>query len=168
MHRSLLLLAAFALTGETLRAEDPKLVEATLLVTGLHCPPCTKTVEASVAPFPGVQSIVVDWKTKAAKVTFDPAATSVWRIVERIGGTRHMMGGRLKYAAWLGLSIPELKDDKAAAAIKRALQGVEGVAAVSAYPKQHIVAVLFDGKAALEVEELLRAIKEAGYEAQLY
>ena len=168
MHRSLLLLAAFALSGETLQAEEPKLVEATFLVTGLHCPPCTKTVEASVAPLTGVQSIVVDWKTKAAKVTFDPAATSAWSIVERIAGTRHMMGGRLKYAAWLGLSVPELKDDQAAAAIKRTLQGVEGVAAVSAYPKQHIVAVLFDGKTEVEVEELLRAIKEAGYEAQLY
>ncbi len=168
MHRSLLLLAAFALSGETLGAEEPKFAEATFLVTGLHCPPCTRTVEASVAPLPGVQSIVVDWKTKTAKATFDPAVTSVWSIVERIAGTRHMMGGRLKYAAWLGLNVPELKDDKAAAAIKRSLQGVEGVAAVSAYPKQHVVAVLFDGKTQVEVENLLRAIKEAGYEAQLY
>lgn len=168
MHRSLLLLAAFSLSGETLQAEEPKLVEATFLVTGLHCPPCTTTVEASVAPLPGVQSIVVDWKTKAAKVTFDPAATNVWSIVERIAGTRHMMGGRLKYAAWLGLRIPELKEDQGAADIKRTLQGIEGVAAVSAYPKQHIVAVLFDGKTEVKVEELLRAIKEAGYEAQLY
>ncbi|HMO84696.1 MAG TPA: cation transporter [Lacipirellulaceae bacterium] len=168
MHRSLLLLAAFAVSTESLRAEEPELVEATFLVTGLHCPPCTRTVEASIAPLPGVQSIVVDWKTKAAKVTFDPAATSAWSIVQRVSQTRHMMGGRLKYAAWLGLSVPELKDDRAAAAIKSTLQDVEGVAAVSVYPKQHIVAVLFDGKTEVEVEELMRAIKEAGYEAQLY
>ena len=125
MHRSLMLLAAFALSGETLQAEEPGLVEATLLVTGLHCPPCTKTVETSVASLPGVQSILVDWKTKASKVTFNPAATNACSIVERIAGTRHMMDGRLKYAAWLGLSVPELKDDQAAASIKRTLQASE-------------------------------------------
>lgn len=39
---------------------------------------------------------------------------------------------------------------------------------MSAYPKQHIAAVLFDGMTEVAVEELLRAVKEAGYEAQLY
>ena len=168
MHRSLLLLAAFAVSGASSAADEPKPVQATFLVTGLHCPPCTNTVEASVAALPGVKSIAVEWKTKSAKVNFDPAVTSPWKIVERIATTHHMMGGRLKYAAWLGLSVPELKDDKAAAAIKKTVQRVEGVAAVSAYPKQHIVAVLFDGKTEVEVEELVRAIKDAGYEAQLY
>ena len=51
--------------------ETAALVKATYSVTGLHCPPCTRTVESSLMKVKGVKSFKVDWQTKSAKVEFD-------------------------------------------------------------------------------------------------
>ena len=52
-------------------AAAPETVKATFLITGLHCPPCTATVEKSVKSIKGVKSVKVDWATKNAKVEYD-------------------------------------------------------------------------------------------------
>ena len=46
-------------------------VQATFLINGLHCPPCTATVESSLKHVKGVQSASVNWNTKNARITFD-------------------------------------------------------------------------------------------------
>src|SRR6266403_1268177 len=47
---------------------DAKIVKADYVITGLHCPPCTKTVESSLQHAKGIHSIRVDWKRKNAHV----------------------------------------------------------------------------------------------------
>ena len=42
--------------------------QATFLITGLHCPPCTRTVEASLKRTKGIKSVRVDWRTHNAKI----------------------------------------------------------------------------------------------------
>ena len=41
--------------------------KATFVISGLHCPPCTGTVQNSLARVKGVKSVAVDWNTKNAK-----------------------------------------------------------------------------------------------------
>ena len=64
---------------EALTKSEHKATEATFLITGLHCPPCTKTVEQSLSKANGISSIKVDWKSKNARLVFDesviPCAT---------------------------------------------------------------------------------------------
>jgi copper chaperone CopZ len=162
-------LVSFALYSGALHAAEPASpIKATFLVTGLHCPPCTKTVATSLEGLPGLAAANVDWKTKAATVEFDPAATSVWQISERVAATPHMMGGLLSYAAWLAIKVPKLADEASAKAIKTALLKVKGVRDVAAYPKQHVVAIHFDRKHEVKLEEITTTLTDAGFPGETY
>jgi copper chaperone CopZ len=99
---------------------------ATYAITGLHCPPCTRTVEASLRKTKGVKSAKVDWTTKSAKVTFDESMLPAQQLAQAIAKTPHMMGGGMHYAGWLALKIPDLKDDATAKTVKEALGKVAG------------------------------------------
>src|SRR4051812_33733303 len=68
MRAAILATAVLGLVGPAVGDEPTK---ATFLVTGLHCPPCTTTVQSSLARVKGVKSVTVDWNTKNAKVQFD-------------------------------------------------------------------------------------------------
>src|SRR4051794_10457540 len=68
-------------------AHGEDLKKATFTITGLHCPPCTRTVQSSLAKVPGVKSATVDWKTKSAKVEFDESKTSAQKLAQLVAGT---------------------------------------------------------------------------------
>jgi copper chaperone CopZ len=75
-------------------------IKATYLVSGLHCPPCTRTLETSLKSLKGVRSAKVDWNTKNAKIEFDETIISAQQLSESIARTPHMMGGNMQYAGW--------------------------------------------------------------------
>jgi periplasmic mercuric ion binding protein len=63
---------AWTLVDSRLVAQElTKPTKATFLVTGLHCPPCTSTVQSSLSRVKGVKSVTVNWNTKNAKIEFD-------------------------------------------------------------------------------------------------
>ncbi|HEX3870889.1 MAG TPA: heavy metal-associated domain-containing protein, partial [Pirellulales bacterium] len=95
----------------------------TFLIRGLHCPPCTRTVEASLARVKGVQSVKVDWTSKNARVAFDESVISAQQVAQVIATTPHMMGGGMHYKGSLALKVPGLDDAKGKAA-KEALAKV--------------------------------------------
>ena len=141
-------------------------VKATYLVTGLHCPPCTKTVETSLQRVEGIRSIKVDWKTKSALIEFDEAVLPAQRIAQLIAATPHMMGGTMHYAGWLLLTTPGIKDEATGKQAQEALAGIEGVKQVVAYPAQHSVGVQFAPKGELTTRQLVDKLKEAGFEVE--
>ncbi len=161
-------LAAIAAAAEPPQESkrDPETIKATYLVTGLHCPPCTKTVESSLRRIKGVRSATVDWKTKQARVEFDEAVLPAQQLARLIAETPHMMGGDMQYAGWLALKAPEVKDDATAKRAKEALGELEGVKRVAAYPAQNSVGVLFDAKGEVTSRQLVEALKAAGFEAE--
>jgi copper chaperone CopZ len=150
------------------KSDDHKITSATYLITGLHCPPCTKVVEGSLSKAPGVRSIKVDWSTKDAKIDFDETVVTAERIAQLIAATPHMMGPSMHYDSWLALKTPEVKDDATAKAAKEALGKVAGVKKAEAFPAQHVVEVQFapDGKATSA--QLIAALASVGIKAQNY
>src|SRR5262245_59253512 len=113
-------------TGSAL-ADDPKPTEkppevkasrtkATFLITGLHCPPCTRTVEASLARTKGIKSVTVDWRTHNAKIEFDETLLPAQSLSQLIAGTPHMMGRGMQYGGWLALKAEGVKEPKTAEA----------------------------------------------------
>ena len=139
--------------------------KATFLVTGLHCPPCTKTVEGSLAKTKGVKSVSVDWRTKNAKIEFDEAVLPAQALAQKIAGTPHMMGGGMRYGGWLALKVPSVKDDASGKAVKEALANVEGISQVAPYPAQHSVGIAFSGKGQITSQEVIDLLAKAGIEA---
>jgi copper chaperone CopZ len=139
--------------------------KATFLITGLHCPPCTRTVEASLLRTKGVRSVSVDWRTHNAKVEFDEAQLPAQVLAQRIAGTAHMMGGGMRYGGWLALKTEGVKDEKTAESAKAALMKVPGVAKVVVYAAQESVGVLFDGTGKGTSTQLVESLQEAGIKA---
>ena len=146
----------------------PQTVKATYLITGLHCPPCTTTVEQSLKSVKGVKSVKVDWKTKNAKVEFDEQQIGAQQIAGRIAATPHMMGGNMRYAGWLALKVPEIAAEGSANKAKDALLKVTGVSKVSVYPQQKSVGVAFDAKGSVTTAQLIEALKESGLDAAVF
>jgi copper chaperone CopZ len=171
-HGFLLSVLCLTIAASGIHADEPAkpaaATKATFSITGLHCPPCTRTVEASLRGVKGVRSASVDWSTKTAKVEFDEKAVSVQQISSAVASTPHMMGGGLKYGSWLALSVPDLKDDGAAKTASAAIGKLPGVANVTPFIPQHSVSVQFSSKGAVTTAELIDALTKAGLAATTY
>ena len=165
-------LASICLTSvaSSIRADEASKTEtrATYSITGLHCPPCTRTVEGSLRGVKGVRSASVDWSTKSAKVEFDEKAVSAQQIASAVAGTPHMMGGGMKYGSWLVLSVPDLKDDAAAKLAREALSALPGVAIVTPFVAQHQLSVQFSPQGSVSTAQLIDALGKAGLSAKTY
>ena len=145
-------------------------VKSTFLITGLHCPPCTQTVEESLRHIKGVKSASVDWKTKNARIEFDEHVISAQALAGKIATTAHMMGGSMKYSGWLALSVADLKESDNAEwdRLKESLGKVAGVKQVSLYKNRAGVGVLFDTKGELTSEQVIAAMADAGFKVSNY
>jgi copper chaperone CopZ len=159
-------LAAAILSSASAPAADPPPTKATILLTGLHCPPCAGTVQGGLARVKGIKSVTVNWNTKKAAVEFDEAVLPAQALAAAIEGTPHMMGGGMRYAGWLALKVPTLTDAGGGEKLKETLSKLPGVKSVAAYPAQHSAAVLFSGAGATTSQQVLDALKEAGIEAE--
>lgn len=162
----MLVLASEAMAQQAKEGTKTETTKATYLVTGLHCPPCTSTVERSLQGVKGVRSIKVDWKTKNAQVEFDEMVVPAQTIAQRIGQTPHMMGGNMRYDGWLALKVPDVKDESKAKQVKEALSKIKGVRQVATYPKQQSIGVQFGPEGKVTSRQLIDTLEEAGFEAK--
>jgi P-type Cu+ transporter len=155
----------------TANAADPTpaaATKATYSITGMHCPPCTKTVENALRKTKGIKSAKVDWASRSAQVEFDESTISAQQISQTVRHTSHMMGAGMSYGSWLALSVPDVKDDASAETVKKALKPIAGVSSVATNVKQHTVSVEFSDKGSAATKELIAALKTAGFDAKTY
>lgn len=159
--------AAIAYSAGLATAQEPAkaTTKATYLMTGLHCPPCTRTVESSLSRVKGIKSISVNWNTKNAKIEFDESVLPAQALAAVVERTPHMMGGGMQYGGWLALKVPSITDDASGKKVKEALAKIEGVKSVAVYPKQHSAAVLFAGNGSLSSAKIIEALAAEEIEA---
>ena len=160
--RNLILVAAFGFASQLVAAEPTK---ATYMITGLHCPPCTSTVQGSLSRVNGVKSVSVDWNTKKAIVQFDESVLPAQSLAAAIDRTPHMMGGGMRYAAWLAIKVPSLTDNASGQKVKDALGKIEGVRSAAVYPDRKSAAGLFTGSGTLTSQQIVDALAKEGIEA---
>lgn len=142
-------------------------VKATFSVTGLHCPPCTSTVERSLKSVQGIKSATVDWATKSATVEFDEHAISVQQIASRIATTSHMTGSGMHYGSALSVSVPDLGAAGNAEKATQALLVVPGVSAATPSVQKKSVAITFTPQGSVTSSQLIEALHTAGIEASV-
>jgi len=164
----LLSLIALVRAADPAKTDANKATSATFLITGLHCPPCTSTVERSLSKTPGIRLVKVDWNTKNAKVEFDESTIPAQRVAELIAATPHMMGPSMHYDSWLALKAADVKDDATAKAAKEALGKVAGVKKAEAFPDQHIVEVQFASDGNVTSAQLIEALSSANIKSENY
>lgn len=151
--------------GESRR---PTPTKATYLLTGLHCPPCTRTVEASLKSIKGVRSASVDWNTKNAKIEFDENTISAQQLSESIARTPHMMGENMQYGGWLALKVKGVKNEDVAKKARKAIEKLKQVARVSVYPNQDALGIAFKRDGRVTTQELVQVLKDEGLTATNY
>jgi Hg(II)-responsive transcriptional regulator len=66
----------------TARGRDVK--TTTFQIGGMHCDGCARTIEALVSSEPGVRKATVSFKTREARILFDPSAVSEDRLAATI------------------------------------------------------------------------------------
>jgi copper chaperone CopZ len=159
--------AAFAAEPAQKADDRPKTVNAAFVISGLHCPPCTTTIEESLQKVKGIRSIKVDWKTKKARIEFDEAELPAQSVAQLVADTPHVMGGEMHYGAWLLLKVPDVKDDATAKHTKAVVSKVDGVQRVIAYPAEHSIGVLFPSKGKMTSRQLIDALGKAGIKAEI-
>ena len=142
-------------------------VKATFLITGLHCPPCTTTVEQSIKSLRGVRSVKVDWKSKNARVEFDEHQIAAQQIAGRIAATPHMMGGDMQYRGALALKVPSIATAGTAEKATQVLTKVKGVSKVYVYNQQQSVGVAFSAGGTVTSKQLIDALATAGIDASV-
>jgi copper chaperone CopZ len=141
---------------------------ATYAVGGLHCPPCTRTVESSLARTKGIKSAKVDWATKSAKVQFDENIITAADVADTVARTPHMMGGGMKYSGTLALSVPAVQDKETGKTAAGVLEKLPGVAKVTAFPTSHTLTVQFKDRAKLTSAQLIEALGQIGMNGKTY
>lgn len=63
-------------------------------VEGMHCGGCARTITAVVSAEPGVQKTSVSFKTREARILFDPRAVSEDRLEAAIRQAGYSVAGR--------------------------------------------------------------------------
>jgi len=171
MRMKVLLLApavvalGLALSSSVYSEEPTGATKATFLITGLHCPPCTNTVQNSLTRVKGVKSVAVDWNKKNAKIEFDESLLPAQALASAIETTPHMMGAGMKYAGWLTLKVPSISNEASGQKVKEVLSKMDGVKTVAVYPAQHSAAVLFAGKGTMSSRQMIEQLGKEGIEA---
>jgi len=158
---------ANAVEKQSKRDSDATIVKADYVITGLHCPPCTKTVESSLKHTKGIRFIQVDWKSKNAHVEFDESIVPAQKLAKLIADTPHMMSGKMHYGGLLVIKVAQIKDEATAKPVQEALSKVKGVERVLAYPAQHSVEVQFATKGDVTTKQLIDTLKKAGLSATI-
>lgn len=172
--RLLVVVLSFFCASLTLAQEPNKEVapaktsNATFLITGLHCRPCTSTLQASLAKVKGIKSAKVNWETRNARLEFDEGVITAQGVASAITNTPHMMGRGMQYGGWLALSVPDFGDESVAKKASEALGKVKGVTKVVPYPKQKAVGIAFGQGGAVSSKELIDALATIHVKASNY
>lgn len=132
-----------------------------LNITGMTCAACANRIEKNILKVPGVQQTNVNLATEKALVTYNPAETSVEAIIEKVKKTGYGVQEEKVNFSVIGMTCAAC-----ATRIEKGLKKVEGVtnAAVNLAIEKASVAYI-PGKT--NADQLIAAVKKAGYEAKI-
>jgi len=142
---------------------------ATLKIAGMHCSACAQTIEKALSNTEGVGEATVNFASESARVVYDPEAVNpedFSRIVSDVGyevvGGPEPTGGA---ANTVVLTLKGMSCATCAQNIGKALEATEGVVSSSVNFSTEEARVEFD-PAATTVDALIRAVRDAGYDAE--
>ncbi len=129
-------------------------------VQGMSCASCVARVEKAIQTLPGAETVNVNLATERARLRYDPALLTSARIAEAVA-----QRGYVPHVAEMEAMVEGMSCASCVARIERALKALPGVleAHVNLATERARVRYLAPGVGA---DEVLRAIRGAGYEAR--
>lgn len=142
------------------------MAKTVLKISGMHCASCAVKIEKTLKNLPGVKKAEVNYATEKATVEFDEAKIASAKCVEAIK--------KLGYSAYeaetvsAGLKTAKLKvigmhSPHCAGIVEGALKRLKGVKQITVDFPTERAEVTF-GPEQIRLSEIMRAIKDAGYE----
>ena len=141
----------------TEKATSEKLKKTTLHVTGMTCSTCAVTVEKGLSETPGVKDAFVNLANEKATLEYDPSKMDLTKIKDVVSGLGYGLATRKSIFPVRGMMCATC-----VAHVEEALRSVPGVISASVnLASEKAMVEYVDGTS---VEELKRAVKDAGYE----
>jgi Cu+-exporting ATPase len=127
-------------------------------IRGMHCASCVSTIERALAAVPGVRRAVVNLAAERGTVSYDPKAATPAALVKAIAET-----GYTPLVEKVTIPIGGISCASCVATIEGALRETPGVLSASVNLATNAATVEF-APAAASLQDLRRAIRDAGYE----
>lgn len=137
-----------------------RLLKLSIPITGMSCASCAAKIEKKLAGINGVHSASVNFAASTANVTYDPSKSAPRDFIKTITG--------LGYEAAVEKAVLPVRGMSCAscvAKIEKRLDSLEGVVSSSVNLATGRASISFI-PSALKVEDIVRAIKDAGYDAE--
>lgn len=132
-----------------------------LNISGMTCAACATRIEKNISKVPGVQQTNVNLATEKALVIYNPAQTSVEAIIEKVKKTGYGVQEEKVNFSVIGMTCAAC-----ATRIEKGLKKVEGVTNATVNLATEKASVAFvPGKT--NADQLIAAVKKAGYEAKI-
>ncbi|MFB6469432.1 heavy metal translocating P-type ATPase [Cytobacillus sp. Hz8] len=133
----------------------------TLNITGMTCAACATRIEKNISKVPGIQKANVNLATEKASVVFNPSEASVEDIISKVKKTGYgVQEEKIK------LNIFGMTCAACATRIEKGLNKVKGVTSASVNLATEKASIEFI-PGATNVEQLIAAVKKAGYDAKV-
>src|SRR5690606_25436909 len=141
-------------------AADGTMARVSLSLRGMTCAACAARIEKGLSRLPGVQEASVNLATERASVTYDPAQVKPEDMVAKIRDLGYDVA-----VERVQLSIVGMTCANCAARIERGLNKLPGVTATVNFGAETAHVTYIPGL--VTPEDLVRRVKELGYEAFL-
>lgn len=157
-------------------AKNENLKKISIGVTGMHCASCALTIERSLSRAKGVKSANVNFANEHANIEFDPEKTNETELIKAVKKTgygvieatenhRELEAGEAKKGiASAKFKVIGMHSPHCAGIVSRALSKVEGIAKYEVDFPNERAAITFNN-AIIDVNKIIRVIKNSGYEA---
>jgi Cu+-exporting ATPase len=133
-----------------------------LSIDGMRCAGCVASVEKLISGVDGVREVAVNLVDHSAAVTGSPDMVLLLEALKSGGHEGHLLGGQDGNSdGKIRLSILGMRCAGCVKSVEKTLSGVEGVREATVNFADHTATVEGD----VTVEQLLSALKSAGYEA---
>jgi len=145
--------------------------EAVFGISGMTCASCVAVVEKTVGRMPGVATAVVNLATERLSVAFDPSVTDEAAIAAAVTGVGYgaaLLSGNAvaPVEGKTTLGILGMTCSSCQAVIEKTLARLDGVSSAVVNLANETATVEFD-PAVIGVDELIAAVRGAGYDAMV-
>jgi P-type Cu+ transporter len=131
--------------------------KAHIRVTGMTCATCAATVEKALAETPGVEEARVNFASEKASIEYDPDKVDLGKIKDTISESGYGIAVKKSIFPVRGMTCASC-----VARVEEALKSVPGVVSVAVNLASEKATVEYLDS--VEVADLRRAVKDAGYE----
>lgn len=136
-------------------------------VTGMHCASCALIIEKTIKKIDGVQSSSVNYASAKATIDFDPKKiadeNTFHSAIAKLGYGSVKSGGKKNKVS---LIVSGMESSHCSGIVEKALKGVKGVSEAKVNLASGKAVVEFDSTV-VKPEDLVKAIKNSGYDAQV-